>query len=137
MFNPLLIEVIMLKLFLNLFFLCEVKSILAFVLNFRKHCISQKARTKLPRPPFPKKQPQAKLASTFIKNFPAFNSPLFNQVLIKSFVLCISTFACLKINQYSTGLFVSYSRINPIVRNYFHWTKNASVSNFEISKLKA
>jgi hypothetical protein len=33
--------------------------------------------------------------------------------------LCINTFACLKINQYSTGLFVSYSQKNPIVQNYF------------------
>ncbi len=31
--------------------------------------------------------------------------------------LCLNTFACLKINQYSTGLFVSYSGKNPIAQN--------------------
>ncbi len=41
---------------------------------------------------------------------------LFNQDLIKPFSLCINTFVCLKINQYSTGLFVSYSRKNPIAQ---------------------
>ncbi len=54
------------------------------------------------------KQPQDTLIFTFIKNCPAFNH-IFNQVLIKPSQLCINTLACLKINQYSTGLFVSYS----------------------------
>ncbi len=52
--------------------------------------------------------------------FPYFLISLFNQDLINLIELCINTFACLKINQYSTGLFVSYSWINPIAQNYFY-----------------
>jgi hypothetical protein len=32
---------------------------------------------------------------------------------MKLFDLCLNTFACLKINRYSTGLFVSYSSVKP------------------------
>ncbi len=32
---------------------------------------------------------------------------------MKLFDLCINTFACLKLNRYSTGLFVSYSSVKP------------------------
>jgi hypothetical protein len=39
--------------------------------------------------------------------------------LIKLILLCINTFACLKVNQYSTRLFISYSVKNPIAQNYF------------------
>jgi hypothetical protein len=39
-------------------------------------------------------------------------------LLIKTIILCINTFACLKINQYSSGLFVSYLRKNPIAQKY-------------------
>jgi len=41
--------------------------------------------------------------------------------------VCINTFACLKINQYSTGLFVSYSRKNPIVRKIVYFFQSALV----------
>jgi hypothetical protein len=34
--------------------------------------------------------------------------------------LYINTIPCLKINQYSTGLFVSYSAKSPIARKYYH-----------------
>jgi len=39
-----------------------------------------------------------------------------NHVLIKLNLLWINTFACLKMNQYLTGLTVSYSRKNPIAQ---------------------
>jgi hypothetical protein len=45
--------------------------------------------------------------------FPSFNSLHFIKLLIKLIPLCINTFACLKIKQYSTGLFVSYSSEKP------------------------
>jgi hypothetical protein len=42
----------------------------------------------------------------------------FNQHLINLTLVCINTFACPKINQYSTGLFVSYSRKNSNAQKY-------------------
>ena len=81
-----------------------LKNILAFVLNFRKGF-----PCKISSATISQKQPQAKLVFTFTKISPAFQSHLLNSVLIKHFKLCIDTHACLEINQYSTGLFVSYS----------------------------
>ncbi len=56
----------------------------------------------------------ANLPWPFVKTLPLFNSIC----LIKPLLLCINTFTCLKINQYSSGLFVSYSLKNPIVRKF-------------------
>ncbi len=56
-----------------------------------------------------KKMP-ANLPWPFVKTLALFNSIY----LIKPLLLCINTFTCLKINKYSTGLFVSYSLKNPI-----------------------
>ncbi len=54
------------------------------------------------------------------KNFLALFKPLFNHNLFKPTILCRNTFAHLKINQYSTGLFVSYSRKNPNAQKHTH-----------------
>ncbi len=50
---------------------------------------------------------------TLIKKLDSFNPIYLIQLLIKQILLCINTFACLKINQCSTGLFVSYSSEKP------------------------
>jgi len=55
---------------------------------------------------------------TLIKN----SLLLISFVLIKPIPLSINTFACLKINQDSTGLFVSYSEENPIAQNNIKWS---------------
>ncbi len=55
------------------------------------------------------------LTSVFIFN------QAFNQVWRPAIFLCINTSTCLKINQYWTGLFVSYSIENPITQNNIRW----------------
>jgi len=75
--------------------------------------------TKLPQPLSQVKSSTFLSASALIKTSP-FLIPfvlieLFNQPLL----LCINTLACLKINQYSTWLFVSYSRKNPTAQNTY------------------
>jgi len=49
----------------------------------------------------------------FYWNISLFNPIYLIKVLIKPFAFCINTFVCLKINKYSSGLFVSYSREKP------------------------
>jgi hypothetical protein len=59
---------------------------------------------------------------TLIKNSLLLIPFILIKLLMKPILLCIiNTFACLKINQYSTGLFVSYSVKNPIApnKNYY------------------
>ncbi len=57
---------------------------------------------------------------TLIKNSPLLIPFISIKLLIKPILLWINTFVCLKINQYSTGLFVSYSVKNPIARYNFY-----------------
>ncbi len=71
---------------------------------------------KLPGPPSPSQECQH-LGLSLIKNPLPFKSNSFNYLLIKPFDLCINIFACLKINQYSTGLSVGCSSKNPIAGN--------------------
>ncbi len=53
-------------------------------------------------------------AFALIKNSLDFNFLYLIKHFNRAKTLCINTFACLKINQHSTGLFVSYSVKNPI-----------------------
>ncbi len=60
---------------------------------------------------------EAPAGLTLIKNLSLpFNLTLLI-TLIKQLNFCVNTFSSLKINQYSNGLFVSYSRKNPIAQN--------------------
>ncbi len=56
---------------------------------------------------------------TLIKNFLPLISLVLIKLLIKPIHLCINIFACPKINQYSTGLFVSYSVKHQLHENIF------------------
>ncbi len=55
--------------------------------------------------------------------FPILIAIIFNLYLINSICLCINTFAHLKISQYWTGLFVSYSRKNQLHKRSFNSIK--------------
>ncbi len=55
------------------------------------------------------------MAFTLIKTYPLLIEFVLIAILINQSV-CINTPACLIINQYSTGLFVSYSQKNPIAQ---------------------
>jgi len=59
------------------------------------------------------------LGLTLIKNFLPLISLVLIKLLIKPIHLCINIFACPKINQYSTGLFVSYSVKHQLHENIF------------------
>jgi hypothetical protein len=76
----------------------------------------------LPRPPLPIKNTNN---SDFhlIKNSLSFNSVYLINLFHQAIFLCIYTFACLKLNQYWSKLFVSYSVKNPIAQKFIDGTE--------------
>ncbi len=59
------------------------------------------------------------------------------KILIKTFSLCINTFACLKINQYSTGLESVNFILNPITQKNFKKNLGPSCQMVTMTLLKS
>jgi len=79
---------------------------LTFVLNFRNCCKTSYCETSLAT--LLKKLPRTFNLSPFIKNPPIVITLQFHLLLIKTSLSCINTHVFVLINQYSTGLLVSY-----------------------------
>jgi hypothetical protein len=92
--------------------LATAKISLAFLLNFCNASLNTSSAA------FQTNNLQPKLPITFIKNYPLLIALLISFSFNQATILCINTHVLVLINQYSTGLFVSYRKTRLYERSF-------------------